>query len=211
MQIGIFALVFAAAWLASRATSEQLFLRWRPGWWVVPLGIGYSIAIRIGAGLAGLFVIGILLGTRILTFESMRDFIDRNHPDVEKLVDIAALQTNPAYYWLSLTLVSFVLAGLREELWRVGTLAALRALWPSAFGSFRGQVVAIGLIAIVFGAAHFPLGPLGAAVAGIVGFLLGLIIIWHRSIWPAVIAHGLFDATTFALLPLTFERLQHLR
>ena len=31
---------------------------------------------------------------------------------------------------------------------------------------------------------------------------LGVIMILHRSIWPAVLAHGFFNATTFALLPL---------
>jgi len=31
----------------------------------------------------------------------------------------------------------------------------------------------------------------------------------HRSIWPAVIAHGAFDATTFALLPFIVDLLPH--
>jgi membrane protease YdiL (CAAX protease family) len=31
--------------------------------------------------------------------------------------------------------------------------------------------------------------------AGFLGVGFGLIMIFHRSIWPAVIAHGLFDAT----------------
>jgi membrane protease YdiL (CAAX protease family) len=35
----------------------------------------------------------------------------------------------------------------------------------------------------------------------VLGFCLGLIMIFHRSIWPAVMAHGFFDATTFAILP----------
>jgi len=35
--------------------------------------------------------------------------------------------------------------------------------------------------------------------------------VFHRSIWPAVIAHGAFDATTFALLPWLLEKLQSLR
>jgi len=30
---------------------------------------------------------------------------------------------------------------------------------------------------------------------------LGLIMIFHGSIWPAVIAHGLFDATSMAMIP----------
>jgi hypothetical protein len=29
----------------------------------------------------------------------------------------------------------------------------------------------------------------------------------HKSIWPAVIAHGMFDATTMALLPLVIDLL----
>jgi membrane protease YdiL (CAAX protease family) len=40
------------------------------------------------------------------------------------------------------------------------------------------------------------------ALTAVLGFALGLIIVFHRSIWPAVLAHGMFDATTLALLPL---------
>src|SRR3954463_1692988 len=52
LELGVFGLVFGVACLISRPTREQLFLRWRPGWWVLPLGIGYSVAIRLAAGLA---------------------------------------------------------------------------------------------------------------------------------------------------------------
>jgi hypothetical protein len=50
-----FALVFAVGWAFSRATHEQLLFHWRPGWWVVPLGIGYSIALRVGLGDRGVW------------------------------------------------------------------------------------------------------------------------------------------------------------
>jgi membrane protease YdiL (CAAX protease family) len=33
----------------------------------------------------------------------------------------------------------------------------------------------------------------------------------HRSIWPAVIAHGMFNATSFAMLPWAIEKLQELQ
>jgi hypothetical protein len=33
----------------------------------------------------------------------------------------------------------------------------------------------------------------------------------HRSIWPAVIAHGMFDATSLALLPWVTELLEEMR
>jgi membrane protease YdiL (CAAX protease family) len=109
------------------------------------------------------------------------------------------------------TLVSFVVAGLREEIWRAGTLAAMRALWPRAFASRGGQYLAVTLIAVLFGAMHLGMGIIAAFMAGVLGFLLGVIMILHRSVWPAVIAHGLFDATTLAILPWSLEKLQHIR
>jgi hypothetical protein len=57
ISIVLFSIVFALGWLASRASREELLLRWRPGWWVVPLGIGYSVAIRFAAGIVLLVVI----------------------------------------------------------------------------------------------------------------------------------------------------------
>ena len=38
VEITLFSVVFGLGWLASRASREELFFRWRPGWWVVPLG-----------------------------------------------------------------------------------------------------------------------------------------------------------------------------
>src|SRR5215212_1681549 len=46
-----FSVVFALGWFASRASGDALLLRWRPGWWVLPLGVGYSVAIRMAVGL----------------------------------------------------------------------------------------------------------------------------------------------------------------
>jgi membrane protease YdiL (CAAX protease family) len=207
VQIAMFAALFGAAWSASRASPDELFLRWAPGWWVMPLGIAYSLAIRVALGLVVLFAICLLLGAHVITPDSIQTILRR--PSVERLVDVSALRTDPAYFWLTLTVVSFVNAGLREEVWRAGTLAALRALWPKAFGSWWGQVAAISLIAVVFGAGHLAMGVLAAIAAGLLGLFLGVIIVVHKSIWPAVIAHGLFDATTFALLPQAFEKLQH--
>jgi len=61
----------------------------------------------------------------------------------------------------------------------------------------------------MFGFAHLRLGLLAAAMAAVLGFLLGIIMVVHQSIWPAVIAHGMFDATSFAFLPTALEHLQH--
>jgi membrane protease YdiL (CAAX protease family) len=210
LEVVIFALVFALACRASRPSREELFLVWRPGWWVLPLGIGYSIAIRLAAGMVIFLIVFVLVGSHTVTLASAQEFMTAKRPDVEQLVDLEAMRQHRAYFWLTLTLVSFVVAGLREEMWRAGTLAGLRALWPRAFDSLGGQITAVALIAILFGAGHLPLGVIGAVVAGLLGLFLGIIMVAHRSIWPAVIAHGFVDATTFALVPFALEQLRQL-
>ncbi|MEY2576932.1 MAG: Type prenyl endopeptidase Rce1-like, partial [Verrucomicrobiota bacterium] len=177
---------------------------------VVPLGIGYSVALRIGLIVIAVAVMAVVAATQTMTPEKVQEYVSANRPDVEALVSVPAMRSNPAYYWLTITLVSFVVAGVREEMWRAGTLAAMRALWPRAFGSILGQCVAIGLIAVAFGAMHLRMGVLAAVGAGVLGLMLGIIIILHKSIWPAVIAHGLFDATTLALLPWWIEKARQL-
>jgi membrane protease YdiL (CAAX protease family) len=44
-------------------------------------------------------------------------------------------------------------------------------------------------------------------MTGLLGFGLGAIMVFHRSIWPAVIAHGMFNATSLALIPWVLEKL----
>jgi membrane protease YdiL (CAAX protease family) len=209
-EIIVFSIFFAVACLFSRASREQLMLRWRPGWWVMPLGVGYSIALRIGLVVIAVTVMAVVAATQTVTPEKVQEYVSANRPDVEALVSVPAMRSNPAYYWLTITLVSFVVAGVREEMWRAGTLAAMRTLWPRAFGSILGQCLAIALIAVAFGAMHLRMGVLAAVGAGLLGLMLGIIIILHKSIWPAVIAHGVFDATTLALLPWWIEKARQL-
>jgi membrane protease YdiL (CAAX protease family) len=206
-----FSILFGLAWLASRATREELMWRWRPGWAVVPLGVAYSIVIRLGLVIVAVVVMAMLAASQVVTPEKVREYVNVNRPDIESMVSVPAMRHDPAYYWLTLTLVSFVVAGLREEMWRAGTLAGMRALWPRAFRSPLGQCVAMALIAVAFGAMHLRMGTLAAVGAGVLGLFLGLIIVLHKSIWPAVIAHGLFDATTLALLPWWLEKARHLQ
>ena len=208
LEVGVFTIVFTLACLASRASLDDLLLRAKNKWLVVPLGIGYSVALRLGLAV-GLGIIGaVMVIARIVSPEQIQDFFTANRPDVESLVDVSALRRNPLYFWLTVTLVSFVVAGLREELWRAGVLAGMRRLWPRYFGSTRGQIVAVALAAVVFGLGHLPQGALAVALTGFLGLGLGLIMVLHKSIWPAVVAHGMFDAATFALLPFAMEQLK---
>lgn len=207
-EIAIFAVVFGLGWLASRASSEELLLKWRQGWWTVPLGIGYSIVMRIAIAVVLILIVATLLVTGVLDRDHVATFSRESRPAVERIVDRAAMENDRVYYWLTITVVSFVVAGLREELWRSGTLAGMRALWPDLFEDRDGQIAAVALIAIAFGLAHLSLGLVASAMAAILGFLLGIIMVLHHSIWPAVIAHGMFDATTFALLPIALQHFQ---
>jgi membrane protease YdiL (CAAX protease family) len=205
----LFAAVFGVAISFSRATPDNLYLRWRPGWWVIPLGLGYSIAMRIAAAIVMLPIVAFVLLTVALANGGVKDFMQTHQPHWDHLLSVTALASNPVYYWLTITLVSFLSAGVREELWRVGTLAGLRALFPTAFGSTKGQISAVALLALLFGAAHTHLGFMGAITAGILGFFLGVIIVGHRSVWPAIFAHWLLDAATFAALPFLLKQLPH--
>jgi membrane protease YdiL (CAAX protease family) len=210
LELLVFGVVFLLAWLASRATRDALLLRWRSGFWTIPIGIGYSVALRLALGVVVAVVAVSLLVLHVTTLNGLRDFFTANRPDVESLVDVAALRDNPLYYWLTLTLVSFGLGGLREEIWRSGFMAGMAALWPRRFGSRGGQLVAAGVGAVIFGLGHLTQGPLAVCLTGLLGFGLGAIIVAHRSIWPAVIAHGLFDATSLAALPWAADMLKQI-
>ena len=210
-QLLIFGLLFGVAWLASRATREDLLWRWRGGFWPVPLGIGYSVALRLAVGLLAGVVVGALVISGAVTLDRTEEFVLKNRPDVESVVDVPAMRQDPVYYWLTLTVVSFVVAGFREELWRVAFLAGMRALWPQRFGSRAGQMVAVLIAAVIFGLGHLPQGVIAVGLTGLLGVGLGAIMVFHRSIWPAVIAHGMFDATSLALIPWALDLLQEVQ
>ncbi|MGO8836697.1 MAG: CPBP family intramembrane glutamic endopeptidase [Limisphaerales bacterium] len=206
-----FALVLGLALVASRASRDDLLLHWRRGFWPVPLGIGYSIALRLAISLLVMAAGIALIVTHVMTAQSLQEFVAAHRPDVETLVDISAMRENPLYFWLVLIVVSFVVAGLREELWRSAFLAGLRALWPQRFGSRAGQIGAVAIASVIFGFGHLGMGAIAVLFTGLLGFGLGLIMVYHRSIWPAVIAHGMFDATSLALLPWVAEKLPELQ
>lgn len=210
VELGMFGLVFGLACLASRPTAEDLLLRWRGKAQPVWLGAAYSVGLRLLVGFGALFAAGVLVLTKVVSFQHLQDFAMEKRPQVEKMVDVSALRDNPVYYLMALTVVSFVLAGLREELWRVSVLAGLRRVWPGQFGSKAGQLAAVGVVAVIFGLAHWTMGPLAAVMAGLLGVGLGCIMVFHGSIWPAVFAHGFFDCTSIALLPYAFELLRQL-
>ncbi|HTF86937.1 MAG TPA: CPBP family intramembrane glutamic endopeptidase [Planctomycetota bacterium] len=200
--LALFALIFGAALFASRATADDLQLRWRRGFLPLPLGLGYSIALRLLVTIAAIAVAGVLMALGVVDPAEVERHARAGPTNIAAVVSLDAMRDNPTYYWLMMTFVSFVVAGLREELWRAGFLAGLVRLWPNLFASRRGQYFGVVLAAVVFGFGHAAMGPIASVAAGLLGLGLGAILVFHRSIWPAVIAHGCFDAASFALLPL---------
>lgn len=211
VELLIFGAVFAIACLLSRPSRRDLFLKWHGKWQPVVWGIGYSFALRLGIAIIMVVTSAVLVATGIVTQRSVERFAATHQPDVEAIVDPAAMRRDPIYFGLMVTLVSFVVAGLREELWRAGFLAGLRALWPQRFGTRTGLIAGAAIAAIVFGVGHLGMGVLAAVLTALLGFGLGVIMVLHRSIWPAVIAHGMFDATSFALIPFALEELQKIQ
>ena len=223
--VAVFALFFGLGAWVGRPTRAELFwhpMRWKDWLW----GALWSIGVRLGAVIV---VYGALLpfwavealqakssegGTSGPTVEErLQEF----RPKLESLLQFDAL-ADPVYLLLAVTLLSFVTAGLREELWRAGFMAAIRDLLPASWWTPRprdpgsegwlawqfrrwGPTVLVALLAaIIFGLGHLPQGLGGVVLTGVVGFILAMVMIGHRSLWAAVVAHGFFDASTFVLL-----------
>ncbi len=196
VELSMFSVAFGAAAVLARFRSSELLLAWPHRWWIWPRAVAWSVALRVGVGI---LLVGSLAVLQFLRGESLSD-LDTVRPKIEAMVDVAALQ-NPVYLLLMLTVVSFVLAGLREELWRIGMVALLGRLMPAWFGGRLGPWLALVPVAILFGLGHTPQGWVGVAATTVLGLGLGAIMLFHRSLWDAVLAHGFFNATTFALLP----------
>jgi len=204
LELVLFGVVFAAAAWLGRLRRADLWVSWR-GVWVLPRAAAWSVALRIGVGLA----LGGSLAVWHLITRTPLENLDGIRPKVEAMVDVAALR-DPVYLGLMLTWVSFVLAGLREELWRAGMIVLLGRVAPRVFGGRAGPWLSLAPIALLFGMAHAQQGWFGVAATGLLGFGLGAVMLLHRSLWDAVLAHGFFNAATFALLPWLAHRFPEL-
>jgi membrane protease YdiL (CAAX protease family) len=93
---------------------------------------------------------------------------------------------------------AFIGAGFYEEFTFRGFLMQGLAM---LFGGSRGAwIVACVLQGALFGAAHAYQNPLGIAITGTLGILMGLIVLASgRNLWPVIIGHGVFDASRFVL------------
>jgi membrane protease YdiL (CAAX protease family) len=69
------------------------------------------------------------------------------------------------------------------------------------FGGNRWAWIAANVgQAALFGAAHAYQNPLGMAITGTLGLLMGFLVLASgRNLWPVIIGHGLYDASRFVL------------
>jgi membrane protease YdiL (CAAX protease family) len=208
-ELGMFFFVFALAWLSSRASAEQLMLKWRNGLQPFLFGFGYSIVLRVAIGILTLVVLMVFLFSwQAVTGKKSKQELEKKaeevvnqlKPDIGGLLDVKSLGKDPVSFVLMLTLISFGVAGLREELWRAGVLAAVGVLFPKWYNHVAGKLFFIMLVAVVFGLCHIPQGWGGVVLTGILGMGLGCIMVFHGSTWVAVVAHGFFDATSFLMM-----------
>lgn len=225
---GMFALLFAAGWFFGRPRREELFLA-PIRWWDALWGFLWSVGLRIGAAVS-LVLFGVvatawrMLQKGAAAGDGAKEFqkaMEGARPKVEALVDFPALE-DPLYVLVACTLLSFVTAGLREELWRAGFLASFQGIlpkdWLRRFGErpaedpFRAAMrrlalhgPAILLASVVFGLGHLIQGPGAVLLTGTVGLVVGAAMVLHRSLWTAVLAHGFFDATSLFFLALVYR------
>lgn len=198
VEMGTFGVFFLIAWAFGRTTRDQMYMRRWDGLPTIGWSILWSVAIRmlaipaVGAYALGLQVYRHFQGGGAVAMEELR-------PKVENLLATESFK-DPVYALMAATLVSFGVGGLREELWRSGVLASFQSLLPATWRNWRGAAVGVVLAALVFGSAHATQGVVGVLATGAIGLGLGTIMVWRKSYWEAALAHGIFDASTMAVL-----------
>ncbi len=195
LNFGVFAAFFFVAWAVARPGAEALYLRRSSPWAALGFGVVWSIALRVVvAGMVLAVMGGFWLWARAQGEGAVS--LDGFRPKIENVITPSALH-DPVYLLMVLTVVSFVVAGLREELWRAAMLAGVLSILPERWQGRRGEILAVGIAAVIFGLGHLPQGAGGVFLTGLLGIGLGAILVGHRSLWIAVLAHGFFDATSF--------------
>ncbi len=196
LNLSLFGFLFGIGAWAARPRASDLYAD-RPitaiNWL---LGLVWSVVLRVVVAVPILLAALVFL---LLQGETGIQKVSTLRPRLENLLDPSAL-ADPLYALLCITWVSFVVAALREELWRAAMLGGIRAISPSAWSRRHSEWVGIGISSLLFGLAHLTQGWPAVGMTSVIGLVLGLIQVYRRSLAEAVIAHGFFDATTFALL-----------
>lgn len=193
----VFGVPFAIGVLLTKPRQDDLYLRLPTNWLLTfTLGAAWSIVLRLAIMVPAALVAGIVI------FLNPQDGLNQfaaNRPKIENLLSPTAL-ANPVYALVCMTWLSFIVAGLREELWRAAVIRGICTLGGGFLSERKLECLAVFVSSLLFGLAHLTQGWLGVLLTGLLGLGLGLIQILRRSMPEAVLAHGFFDASTFFLI-----------
>lgn len=188
---GLFGVGLACVWRGRR----ELWGRRPHTLWTWAWGTLWFVVLRVAAALPVLAVAVVL---QLQHGPAALEKVKALRPKIESLMPPESLG-DPLYALACMTWISFVVAGLREELWRAAFLRGFRALLPGG-GGHGWTWAGVGVSSVLFGLAHLPQGWMGVALTTVLGLGLGAVQVARRSTWEAVVAHGLVDASTFFLL-----------
>lgn len=181
-------IVFLVAFRVAGVTRGQLRLASRHPLRTLGFGILWFVAVR--AAVILVFLIAFRwINPRLLwsSSDQMASFIDAEH-----------IPRHPGFSCLVFGTASLI-AGITEELWRAGMLAGLAGLFPSIGRKGPAALAAIVAVAVMFGFGHLYQGWFGVGNGMLLGFFLGLILVYRNSYWEAAIAHTLCDMLAFGL------------
>ena len=143
----------------------------------------WTRTLIIGVGLAAIVFIAIYLSEKA-----------GFRRDLSKFKDVHG---NPELAFVAV-LYALIGAGFYEEFtFRGFLMQGLAMLFGGSRGAWIGACILQGAL---FGAAHAYQNPLGIAITGTLGILMGLLVLASgRNLWAVIIGHGLFDASRFVL------------
>ena len=143
----------------------------------------WTRTLIIGVGLAAIVFVAIYLSEKAGFRRDLGKFKD--------------VHGNPELAFVAV-LYALIGAGFYEEFtFRGFLMQGLAMLFGGSRGAWIGACVLQG---VLFGAAHAYQNPLGIAITGTLGILMGLLVLASgRNLWAVIIGHGLFDASRFVL------------
>ena len=213
-----FTLVNATQWLTGLLHlpfPELILLRHAYMYFVLTIAVASWVVLR-GESLADLGLVvpkrwlvligrALLLFVAIVVFEVIASaFIDPiivrvtgTHANMGEQY-FASLKGNFGLF-LYILPFTWVFGGLGEELLFRGFVMTRIA---QVLGDGRAAwIAAVVLQGFVFALGHGYQGPVGMFGAGMIGIIYAVgTVAWGRNLWPAIVAHGLFDSFAFFLM-----------